>query len=169
MFRKKQGDERVTNMQNKIYKEMYLIVTSLSIVSIVIKFAIYGIDFNRVISEEAIVFIPSVYYVLRAAFLGLFSDEVEMHDRSSKYKLSTKTIIIGLALGVALSLIFATNSAVNFAEGRAEAVYFFILVFFVSFMIYVPLFAGYLGLTYLAAKRISDQVVTKQLKDREDK
>ncbi|WP_407272761.1 DUF6773 family protein [Radiobacillus sp. PE A8.2] len=161
----KQVDERVTNLQNKIYKEIHMIVMVLSFVSIGVKSWIYGININLVITELVIIVLSGFYYMIRSSYLGVITDEIELHDRHQKMKLSTKNIVVGLILGVVIAIIFATNSAVNYADDNLQAIYYFLLVFFVSFMFYVPVFAGFLGLTYLAAKKKSEQIVQQQLGD----
>lgn len=168
-WNKKNVDERVRNMQNQIYREIYMIVNVICLLSIVIKFITIEIAIQAILVEGIIVFASSIYYVVRTTYLGIFSDEVEMHDRTSKVKLSTKNIIIGIAMGLVFALIFGLNSAVNYADTTSEAIYYFFLVFFVSLFIYAPFFSGFFGLTYLAAKRKSDQVIQKDLDDNEGK
>jgi len=49
--RKKIVDERVINMQNKVYKEIYLIIYLICLASIVIKFINYGFIVENVLTE----------------------------------------------------------------------------------------------------------------------
>ncbi|GAE25729.1 hypothetical protein JCM9140_1737 [Halalkalibacter wakoensis JCM 9140] len=169
-FRKKKAvDERVQNIQNKIYKELYMIIMALAILSIAIKFATIEVSLQLVMTEWVILLFSSLYYLQRSAYLGIYSAEVEMHDSRSKLKLRTKHIIIGIAIGFIIAGVFATNSAVNYADNRQEAINYFFLVLGVSLFIYVPIFAGLTGLSYLAAKKKSDQMNEKELEDQEGK
>nr|WP_256093259.1 DUF6773 family protein [Lysinibacillus sphaericus] len=48
---KKQVDERVKNSQNKIYKEMYVLIMIVCSISIVIKFFKMGMSLDNVLTE----------------------------------------------------------------------------------------------------------------------
>ncbi|MFS0864870.1 DUF6773 family protein [Fredinandcohnia sp. 179-A 10B2 NHS] len=169
IWKKKQTDERVINIQNKIYKEMYLIIMVLSLISVAVKYFTIEFSLRAVMFEWIVILVTSIYYVARSAYLGIYSDEVELHDNNSKMKLSKKNIIYGIALGVILAIIFATNSAVNYADSQQESVLFFISVFFISLFIYAPLFAAVNGITYSIAKRKSEKINQKELEDSEGK
>lgn len=162
---KKQVDERVKNLQNKIYKEMYVLIMIVCSISIVIKFFKMGVSLDNVLTEWLIICVSSVYYYVRTAYLGILTDEVEVHDSNSKIKLQTKNIIYGVATGLVLAIFFGLNSAFNYADSTQQAYKYFFMVFLVSLVIYVPFFAGFLGLSYMAAKKKSDQVVQKNLED----
>ncbi|KOS60154.1 hypothetical protein FJQ98_10765 [Lysinibacillus agricola] len=170
MFGKnKNVDERVKNLQNKIYKEMYYVIIFACLISILIKYMTMGVPLQNVTTEWLILLISSVYYFIRAAYLGVFTDEVEIHDSTSKVKLSTKYIIFGVAVGMVIAIIFGVNSAFNYAESTQQAIYFFFLVFFVSLFMYALFFAGFLILIYVLAKKKSDQVVQRILEDKDSK
>jgi len=162
---KKQVDERVKNLQNKIYKEVYVLIMIVCSISILIKFIKMGVSLDNVLTEWLIIFVSSAYYYVRTAYLGILTDEIEVHDSNSKVKLSTKNIIYGMAVGLLFAIIFGLNSAFNYADSTKQAIEYFFVVFLVSLIIYVPLFAGFLGLSYMAAKKKSDQVVQKNLED----
>ncbi|GAE34042.1 DUF6773 family protein [Halalkalibacter akibai] len=168
-WKKKHVDERVQNIQNKIYKEIYFGIMLLASLSIVIKFITIGMSFQVVLTEWLIILFSSIYYTTRSVYLGIYSDEVELHDSRSKVKLGTKNLIVGIGLGLVLAISFATNSAINYADNTQEAVNFFFLVFGVSLFIYVPIFAGVTGLSYLVAKKKSEQINQNQLDDHEGK
>lgn len=169
MWKKKQTDERVLNIQNKIYKEIYVIIIVLTCISVAIKYFTIEFSLQAVMFEWIIMLVTSIYYIARSAFLGIYSDEVELHDNNSKMKLSNKKIISGIALGIILAIIFATNSAVNYADSQQQALTFFVSVFFISLFIYVPLFVGFNAITYSIAKRKSDKINQKNLEDSEGK
>ncbi|MFJ5789352.1 DUF6773 family protein [Lysinibacillus sp. NPDC093197] len=162
---KKQVDERVKNLQNKIYKEVYVLIMIVCSISILIKFFKMGVSLDNVITEWLIIFISSVYYYVRTAYLGILTDEIEVHDSNSKVKLGTKNVLFGVAFGLIFAIILGLNSAFNYADSTQQAIEYFFVVFLVSLLIYVPFFAGFLGLSYMAAKKKSDQVVQKNLED----
>jgi len=162
---KKQVDERVKNLQNKIYKEVYILVMIVCSISILIKFFKMGESLDNVLTEWLIIFISSVYYYIRTAYLGILTDEIEVHDSNSKVKLGTKNVLFGVVFGLVFALVFGLNSAFNYADSTQQAIEYFVVVFLVSLIIYVPLLAGVMSLTYKAAKKKSDQVVQKNLED----
>ena len=162
---KKQVDERVKNLQNKIYKEVYVLIMIVCSISILIKFFKMGVSLDNVLTEWLIIFISSVYYYVRTACLGILTDEIEVHDSNSKVKLGTKNVLFGVVFGLVFAIILGLNSAFNYADSTQQAIEYFFVVFLVSLLIYVPFFAGFLGLSYKAAKKKSDQVVQKNLED----
>ena len=162
---KKQVDERVKNLQNKIYKEVYVLIMIVCSISILIKFFKMGVSLDNVLTEWLIIFISSVYYYVRTAYLGILTDEIEVHDSNSKVKLGTKNVLFGVVFGLVFAIILGLNSAFNYADSTQQAIEYFFVVFLVSLLIYVPFFAGFLGLSYMAAKKKSDQVVQKNLED----
>lgn len=166
LFSKKQlVDERVYNMQNKIYREMYHVIMLICCISIVLKFINKGFSFNNVLLECVILFVGGVYYTLRSAQLGVFSDEVEMHDATSKINYRKKMIIYGIALGCFIALAMGTNSAVNYADTNAQALVYFFSVALISLFIYAPFFSLALFLSYYTTKKKSDKVNKKNLED----
>jgi len=169
LWKKKPFDERVKNMQNKIYREIYHIVMLITLVSVLVKFMTIEISMQVVLTEFIIAIVASIYYLVRATSLGIYSDEVELHDTHSKMKRSTKNFYGGLALGIILALIFATNSAINYADGTQQAIYFFALVFAVSLFIYAPFFILFTWVTHTTAKKKSDQINQQQLDENEGK
>jgi len=162
---KKQVDERVKNLQNKIYKEVCVLIMIVCSISILIKFFQLGVSLDNVLTEWLIIFISSAYYYVRTAYLGILTDEIEVHDSNSKVKFGTKNVLFGVVFGLVFALVFGLNSAFNYADSTQQAIEYFVVVFLVSLIIYVPLLAGVMSLTYKAAKKKSDQVVQKNLED----
>ncbi|MFO1446390.1 hypothetical protein KDN24_24930 [Bacillus sp. Bva_UNVM-123] len=161
--RKKVADERITHIQNKIYREIYHIVSAISLLSIITKFYLYEINIKLVITELIIIFISSIYYFVRAANLGIFSDEIEIHDRQSTTPMSSKNIYIGIGLGVAVGLFFGVRSAIIYGDGYANSMFTFAIVFLASIMIYLPFFLVVICVPYLAAKKASLKAAERDL------
>ncbi|KHF38732.1 DUF6773 family protein [Halalkalibacter okhensis] len=130
-------DERVEALRNKIYKEIYMLVTVICLLSVVIKSSIYGMDYDLFLIELLILLVGGFYYSIRAARLGIYAADVEISERSSKYSLSTKTLIGGLLFGLAISLFFGIRNSFLYGD-ETNRLWFFLLIFFVSFIIYVP-------------------------------
>ena len=81
---KKTTDERIENVGNKIYREMYHVIMAICLVSFVVKMYKYGAGIEEAVLELVILIGGGVYFLARSIFLGVFWDEVEMHDRISK-------------------------------------------------------------------------------------
>ncbi|KOP79654.1 DUF6773 family protein [Cytobacillus solani] len=161
--RQKIADERMINMQNKIYKEIYTIVMILCLISIVTKYYLYGIDAKIVTTELIILFVSGIYYTVRAASIGIFSDEVELHDRNSKVPMSSKNVYIGLGLGVIIGLFFGIRSAIVYGSGLLNSIFYFVIVFFATLMIYLPLFLVLFAGGFSVAKKASIKATEKDL------
>src|SRR5699024_9106082 len=96
-FRKtKTDDERITNTENKIYKEMYFIVLIICILSVSIKVYVHGFHTKLIYTEIAILLAQGIYYTYRSVSLGIYSNEVELHDRKSKLSYEKKNLLIGM-------------------------------------------------------------------------
>lgn len=157
------ADERINNMQNKIYKEIYMVVNALCLISVAIKYYLYGIDIKLVITELVILFASGLYYTVRAASLGIFSDEVELHDRNSKVPMSSKNVYIGLGLGVMIGLFFGIRSAIVYGNGLVNSLFYFIIVFFATLMIYLPLFLVLFAGSFSVASKVSKKATEQDL------
>lgn len=158
----KQMDERVVNTQNKIYKEIYTLIMLICLLSVIVKFVAMGTD-TSVITEVVIMLASSLYYLIRSVSLGVYSDAVEVHDRSNKFKMSTKNIVAGSAFGLGLALFFGLRSATLYADGTMQSLWYFILVFAVSLMIYVPVFLLLTFGLHTAANKASTNVNKDEL------
>jgi magnesium-transporting ATPase (P-type) len=156
---KKNTDERIENIRNKIFKEMYYVVMTICLISVFFKMYKFGIG-ESTLTEEAvlelvILIVGGVYFFARSIFLGVFWDEVEIHDRTSKTPMSKKTIFISVGLASVIAIIMAVNSAVSYADSSSQALWYFILVLCVSLMIYLPFLLILFGGIYMLAKKIS--------------
>lgn len=114
--REKITDERVVNIQNKIYKEVFQLAIAISILSIIIKFYLYGLNSELVITEFIIIIIPSFFYTVRTIWLGIYSDEIELHDRTSKIPMSIKQVFVGLVTGIAIAMFFGVRSSLLYGN-----------------------------------------------------
>ncbi|WP_270181182.1 DUF6773 family protein [Alkalihalobacillus sp. CinArs1] len=168
LFRRKVLDERVTALQDGIFRELYAIVVGLCGLSIFYEQFFGDISLGKVWLELVIIIGGGAYYLLRSSMLGIFTDEVEMHDRSSKWKMNTKNMVISVLVGLGISLTFATINSQRFGETRSETIEFFFVIFFVSMMIYIPFMFAILVLPYAMAKYRSDNVNEEELEDMDD-
>ncbi|MDW7613746.1 DUF6773 family protein [Peribacillus sp. SIMBA_075] len=151
---KKIKDERVEHVRNKIYKEMYHVILAICLVSALFKLYKYGAGSGELYLEFVIIVAGGLYYLARSIFLGVLWDEVEMHDRTSKTPMSRKTIFGTVALALIIATFLGVNSAVSYADSSSQGLWYFILVSFVSVMIYLPILLLFFGGIYLLAKKI---------------
>ncbi|AMM94465.1 hypothetical protein UP17_19895 [Peribacillus simplex] len=151
---KKIKDERVEHVRNKIYKEMYHVILAICLVSALFKLYKYGASSGELYLEFVIIVAGGLYYLARSIFLGVLWDEVEMHDRTSKTPMSRKTIFGTVALALIIATILGVNSAVSYADSSSQGLWYFVLVSFVSVMIYLPILLLFFGGIYLLAKKI---------------
>lgn len=165
--RTKLADERVLNLKNIIYAEIYIIVTILCSISFITKFYVFNTGIEGIYTELAILVISGVYYVFRATKLGVVSAEIELHDSKNKWSRRKKNLFLALILGLAISLTFGINSAVQYGEGMGQSIYYFFLTTFVSLMIYLPVFLITWVIGSDALKKKSDDAVDKMLSENE--
>ncbi|MFD1030207.1 DUF6773 family protein [Metaplanococcus flavidus] len=164
---KKSGieDERITNIKNKIYAEVYILVMVIAIISVVLKYFIYNLGIEGIATELIILFLSGVYYIYRSTRLGVFSAEIEMHDRKSKWSQQKKNLFASVALGVVIALGFGINSAVQYAEGTSQSIQYFLLTAFVSLLIYLPFFLIFIVGGNEILKNNSEKNINKMLDD----
>lgn len=163
-WRRTKSDERITNSLNKVYKEAYYVVMLICFISIAVKFYLYGYDIKFIVSEFLIIIIPGLFFQVRTVWLGLYSDEVEIHDRTSKIPMSAKSIVIGLGFGVGMALFFGIRSSILYASNNSQQVWYFITVFFVSLIIYCPFFIAVTSIPNLVASKVSKRINSKNVK-----
>lgn len=148
-------DERIVNMKNQLYKEVYTLIMVICSISVIIKSFMLTTT-ESVLLEMLIIIGGSLYFGIRSVTLGIYSDEVEIHDQKSKVSFSKRTAISGLVIGVVLALFFGIRSAVLYGNGNSltEWKYFFI-VFLVSLIIYLPLFVVMNSAIHYGANKVS--------------
>lgn len=156
---KKNTDERIENIRNKIFKEMYYVVMTICLISIFFKMYKFGIGesalMEEAILELVILIVGGVYFLARSIFLGVFWDEVEIHDRTSKTPMSKKTIFRSVGLAFLIAITMGINSAVSYADSTTQGFWYFIQVLLASLMIYLPILLILFGGIYMLAKKIS--------------
>ncbi|GIN13681.1 MULTISPECIES: DUF6773 family protein [Shouchella] len=151
-------DERIEQEKNKIYREIYYLVIGLCVLSVIVKFFMFEWGTAPIYTELLILVGIPIYYVVRSAKTGIFSEEIEVHDGESKWSFDGKMAGAAIIGGVAISIVMAINSVVQFAQGPGEAWYYFILVFITSMMIYTGIIGGIVLLSYLYLKNKSQKV-----------
>lgn len=156
-------DERITNIKNKIYAEIYILVIVISGISAILKYFIYNLGLGSIATELTILIASGVYYVYRSTRLGIISAEIEVHDRRSKWSHKKKNLFASIALGIGISLVFGINSAVQYGEGVNQSVFYFFLTTFVSLLIYLPFFLIFLVAGHTALKKESEKAINKML------
>jgi len=156
-------DERINSLKNKIYAEIYVLVVAICFISFLVKHFIYDLGVADFATELIILFVSGIYFTIRSTRLGLVSAEVEMHDQKSKWPKSKKNLFTGVVLGIGIAVCLGINSAVQYADGTAQAWYYFFLVTFVSLMIYLPVFFILLVIGNDAIKKRSDKAIDKML------
>lgn len=168
LFKRKIVDERVQNTQNRIYREIYYIVTIICFISLIAKSVIFDRGIEFVATELIVLAVCSIYYCYRAMYTGVLSEEVEIHDANSKFRYSTKTVFIGILSGVVIALTMGLNSGIHYADSNAQAIEYFFMVFLISLLIYAPFLALFLFIGHQSAVKKSKQINDKMLKDDED-
>ncbi len=167
IFSRGTQDERVTNEQNKIYREIYVLIFLICLGSVVYKYITLGFEIENVATEFIIFLVGRIYYSFRSTQKGLFSSEVEMHDTKSRWSYQTKNVVFGIAFGVLIGLFFGFHSAFQYADSKMEAIGYFFLVFGVSMMMYIPVLVIGSVISYSIAKKRSDKAMERQLEDDE--
>lgn len=150
---KKVEDERIVSLRNKLYKETYIVIAVLCFVSIAVKWFVYGQGTENIMSELSILLVSSLYFLIRSAYLGLYADEVEVHDRSSRFPMSLKNVFWGLGVGIAISVFMGIRSTIEYGDGGLHSLWTFVIVFLGAFMIYVPLLVVVLLIGHALAKK----------------
>jgi len=150
---KKRVDERIENVRNQIYKEIYMIISVLCLGSFFLKVFLFDVGAKGVVLELLIIIVSGVYYLARSIFLGVYWDEVELHDRNSKVPMSNKTIFTSVGLSLLIAVIMGINSAVNYADSTSQGLWYFIMVLLVSIAIYLPIFLLLFGGIYIVGTR----------------
>jgi len=160
-FKKKTVDERIDNIKNKIYKESYSFIMAICVISMGVKYYVYGTSsIKPVITELLIIFLSSLYYGIRAVWLGIYLDEIEIKDRISKTSVGKKNLIIGLVAGIAIALFWGIRSSILYGNS-SNRLWYFIVVFLASIMIYCPFFLVIIAVGDIAARKASKKITRK--------
>lgn len=158
-------DERIVNMKNKIYKEVYILIMSICTISVVVKSFMLS-DWKSSLLELVIVVAGGLYFGIRSVLLGIYSDEVEVHDSRSKVSFNTRNMLWGIGIGVFMALFFGIRNAVLYGDGTwTTGVWYFFLVALVSLMIYIPLFLGGMFIVHQLAHKASLKISDKDKLD----
>lgn len=160
-------DERIINIKNKIYAEIYILVVAITSISFILKYFMYDLGTQSVATELTILVVTSIYYTYRSTRLGLVSAEIEMHDRKSKRSQQKKNLIASITLGVGIAIIFGINSAVQYAEGLNQSINYFLVTALVSLLIYLPFFIIFIVVGNNALKKESDKSINRILDEDE--
>ncbi|MCD5324356.1 MULTISPECIES: DUF6773 family protein [Pontibacillus] len=160
-------DERVRNLQNQVYKEMYMVVLIVCGLSVALKVYQQGVVEANIGTELMIAIAGGAYYLIRASKLGIYSYEVETHDQKSRVSHDQKYLWGGILSGLLISSLFGIRSVIEYADSTGEGVLFFFLSLFGGLIIYLPLFLIIVSMPMLA-KRKSDRTIEKQLEDEDD-
>ena len=94
-------DERIVNLKNKLYKEVY---TLIMIICDIRHHQIFCAPANGVRLAGNADHTGRKLIFRDTPALGIYSDEVEVHDQRSKISFSMRTAIWGLVIGFALAL-----------------------------------------------------------------
>jgi len=68
------------------------------------------------LTELIVLLLGSIYSGVRSVILGIYSDEVEVHDQTSKISYNLRSVITGLIIGLSIALFMGIRSSVLFAE-----------------------------------------------------
>ena len=149
-------DERVENMQNKLFREMYYLILIICTVSALLKLYLNGLVFQQLATELVILIVPLIYYGFRALWIGIVFDELELQERAAKVPIALRNVIMGLTAGLAIAIIFGVRSALLYGS-EGIRLYYFALSFAASLFIYIPFFIVVLLVPYLLAKGLGSK------------
>jgi len=157
-------DERIAHTKNKIYNEAYYLMVLLCLVFSSINYQIYR--YNMILfSGIIIVTIPSLYIYIKSIIIGLYSDEVEVHDRNNKMSISYKSMILGIIFGLFMSLFFGVRSSLLYAHNMKQHIVYFIIVFLACLAMYVPFFLTLIMTPHFIGQFISKKINSKNKDD----
>ncbi|MGR6542719.1 DUF6773 family protein [Paenibacillus tundrae] len=134
-------DERILHLKHKMYSEAFTLIQWICGISITIKF-ILDHSITSMLIEGIILLTSSIYVGMRSIITGTYSDEVEVHDQNNNISYSKRNIITSSVIGLTLALLIGVRSSTLYGETTYERWWFFFLVFFVSFLIYIPIMVG---------------------------
>lgn len=151
-------DERIVNLKNKLYKEVYTLIMIICSISVIIKsFALPRTE--SVWLEMLIMLGGSLYFGIRSVALGIYSDEVEVHDQRSKVSFNKRNVLWCFAIGFILALYCGIRSAILYGNNNsATEIKHFIIVFFATLIINVPLFVIVSSVIHYSANKVSQKM-----------
>lgn len=133
-------DERLEALKGLVYKEAYFLIATICGVSAIYKYWYLGLEWTAVTTELVALLAAALYTTVRSITLGIMAGEAEMHERTSRWPLNKKATVMGLLAGVIIAFLFGLRSATVYGDESTRLQYF-IMVFLVSFLLYVPLLA----------------------------
>lgn len=161
-------DERIINLQNKIFREIYVLVMVICIGSMVLKIVSGRGGFEHLGTEMIILFFGALYYLVRSANMGIFSEEVRYargrEVKDPEARMAMKGLGMGVATGIVLGIFFGFNSALNYADDTGKAIFYFLLTFVTTIMLYTPFLFIILFVPNIIAMKKSERVNKKCLK-----
>lgn len=163
--RNKNEDEWLVQTKNKIYAEIYVLVVIIAVVSLIVKYFFLQYEFTSVLTELVILLTVSLYYGYRSIYLGVHAAEIEIQERKSKWNTQKRSIIFALVIGVGIAIAMGLNSAIQYAEGLRQSIWYFTLTSFVSLVIYLPLSFLFFVVGNEMMKRKSQKIADKMLLD----
>ncbi|KOP64675.1 hypothetical protein AMS62_04955 [Bacillus sp. FJAT-18019] len=151
-------DERIVNLKNKLYKEVYVLIMIICGISIIIK-SFMQPEAESVWLEMLIIVGGGLYFGIRSVGLGIYSDEVEVHDQRSKISVSKRNVLSSLAIVFVLALYLGIRSAILYGNNNsATEIKHFIIVFFATLIINVPLFVIVTSVIHYGANKMSKKM-----------
>lgn len=137
--RKKTEDEWLVQTKNQIFAEIYFIVVLIAVISFIVKYFFLHQSFQNVVTELVLLLAIGVYYGFRSVQLGVHAAEIELKERKRKHASLKYNLVIALAVGFVIALAFGLHSAIRYAEGMAQMATYFVVTFFASLVIYMPI------------------------------
>lgn len=132
-------------------------------ISILVKLFMYGMNIKLVATELLIIIITSLYSVIRTVYLGIYSDEVEMHDSTNKMSICTNITLTGVIAGICLAIFFGLKSAILYGTSIRIKIWYFVISFIASIMMYIPFFVLIVVLQHSAYNKISKKQSSKKI------
>ena len=161
--RNKNEDEWLVQTRNKIYAEIYVLILIITVISLIIKSIVYGFGFTNVLTELIILLTMGIYYAYRSIYLGVHAAEIEMKERERKWSSQKRNIIYALLIGFGVAIAMGLNSAIQYADGFLQSIWYFSLTSIVSLMIYLPLSLLFIVIGNEMIKRKSKKVADEML------
>lgn len=158
-------DERIVHMKNKIYKEVYVLIMSICMVSTIVKSFMME-DWKSSLLELVIVVSGGLYFSVRSIFLGIYSDEVEVHDSRSKISLKTRNLLWSIGIVAFVALFIGIRNAILYSDGSwSKGLLNFFLISSVTLLMSAPIFVVGNLIIHKLANKASQKMSGKDLLD----